>query len=105
MALYYTNSRDTVYCALNYRDLWIAIGKLTRTNNSFIYDDLSDDDKNNLKFVFNTINEQSAFSNIEEIESESRILRVKTNNKMYKFKWNYEHVHYTKYYNDNELML
>ena len=102
MALYYTNSHDTVYYKLIYRDLWIAVGKLTRTNNNLVYDDLSDDDKNNLMLVFNTINEQLMFSNIDEIESESRILRIKINDKMYKFEWEYEQVHFTKYYNDNE---
>ena len=100
MALYYTNSRDTVYYKLEYRDLWVAVGKLTRTNNNYSYNTLTDDDKNNLKVLSRTINEELMLNDIEEIESESRILRVKTNDKMYKFEWEYEQVHYTKYYNE-----
>ena len=100
MALYYTNSHDMIYYKLDYRNLWCVVGCLTRTNNTYIYNNLTDNDKNNLKVIFDTINEELEINRIDEINSESRVLKIQTDDKLYKFEWNYEQIHYIKYYND-----
>lgn len=97
------NRRETVYYKLEYRDLWSAVGELTMNDYMVNYDDLNDDNKNNVKTIFKQMNEQINFDDINVIVSNGRTLKIIVNEGelMYKFEWEYEKINYTKYYNDD----
>ena len=93
----YEHKRDTYFDKLNYRDLWIAVGQMTRFNNNWKYDQLTDENKSYLKSIFQQIGENIPID-IESIESDSHCLKVITKNERYQFRWEYEKVNYIKEY-------
>lgn len=92
---------ERLFDKLDYRDLWLSVRKITKTNNDWNYEELSDENKDNLKIIFQYINEPIDTQDIQLIDSNSGELTVRINeNNLHVFIWNYERVRYVHYYDD-----
>ena len=90
---FYQYMRERNYDKLDYRDLWLAVGRLGRLNNYWKYEDLDDDRKDNIKTMLQTVNENEK---IISVEADNRTIRLEFNNGYYTFHWSYENVRYVK---------
>ena len=98
----YYNRHEGVYYKLEFRNLWTAVKEMCEINDELKYDELTDNNKNNLKTIFQQIGEESLNGNeIVYIATDYDCLRIKTINKLYLFDWEYESVRFVKYYNDD----
>ena len=93
----YKYKRNIYLDKFKYRDLWITVCKLTQVNNEWKYEQLTNNNQNDLKTIFQQIGESIPID-IELIKSDSRCLIIITKNERYRFNWEYEYINYTKEY-------
>ena len=94
------NRRDTVLDKLKFRDLWFAVGRLSKVNDLLTTEQLSDMQKNDLKTIFKQLSEDESnkIDEIDEIEVNQFGLWIRSGTTIRLFKWGYESVKYVKWY-------
>ena len=92
----YLYNSERMYDKLEFRDLWVAVGKLTSHNNDWKYQQLDDEQKDCIKTIFQVLNEEVP-NDILYIESGNRSLIIKINNdESYLLDWYYDHIRFVK---------